>query len=166
MLIEFSTFLAQRTKAWDPDWWPRDSSGVWWRSLLVIFATLGLIVMIRIGMDLANKMKKRARPNRVFDTIADEFGLSGPQKRLLSRISRSQGLPSPITLLLSPTTLNHHADAYFENRGISDADLLREQLAILRIQLFHDASGAAEGYSDPSDIESKRPSAKSKTSAA
>jgi hypothetical protein len=48
----------------------------------------------------------------IFRKLARDLNLSLRDQWLLSRISRNQQLPSPITLMLSRQTYDHHAQAY------------------------------------------------------
>ncbi len=56
--------------------------------------------------------RDRPRPIRIFLRTARGAGLAAADLWLLYRIARRRGLPSPLTLLLSPATLGHHAQLY------------------------------------------------------
>ncbi len=58
---------------------------------------------------------QRAHPMFSFLTLAHQCGLSWRQQWTLFLIARHQGLASPLTLMLSPDTLHHHAGLYQED---------------------------------------------------
>ncbi|MFP4145268.1 MAG: HEAT repeat domain-containing protein [Phycisphaeraceae bacterium] len=78
------------------------------------------------------------RPGRVFREVASSAGLGWRQRRLLVRIAREQGLPTPLTLMLSSRTLSVHARAYVARRpdGLAKREALR-QVALVRLALSH-----------------------------
>lgn len=83
----------------------------------------------------------RSSPLLVFNRVAAACGLSLGDRVLLWRIARQQALPTPLTLLLSPTTLRHHARAYADARGFAGRAALMQRVATLRRRLFADPAG-------------------------
>src|SRR5690606_27778682 len=55
--------------------------------------------------------RERPTPVLTFMALARQLGLSLSDQWLLIRLSMRQKLPTPITLVLSPGTLRHHARA-------------------------------------------------------
>lgn len=54
----------------------------------------------------------RSAPLMAFHQIASELGVSLSDQWLLHRVASQQLLPSPVTLLLSPATFDHHARSF------------------------------------------------------
>ncbi len=79
---------------------------------------------------------------RNFTDLTDGLALSYFDRRLLARIARQQKLPTPLTLLLSPRTMRHHAAAYW--RPLSGRTQLRvaRRIARLRRHLLSDHAAA------------------------
>lgn len=79
---------------------------------------LGLLVALVLVLWLWRWYRQRAEhtgPIATFQTAAVHFGLNWQDRWLLIRISLQQNLPSPITLMLSSATLEHHAHGYVES---------------------------------------------------
>lgn len=84
---------------------------------LMIFG--GGMLLLLSGLSMARWWKHRnehARPLRVFATAARMAGLSYADQWLLLLAARNQSLESPLTLLLSPGTFDHHFKAYVSTR--------------------------------------------------
>ena len=89
---------------------PSDSLGIWW--LVLLAGTLvGLLVAAR-AFRWIRERHLRSKPLRVFHHLANELGLHLADQWLLVRISRQQLLPSPLTLILSSSTLRHHGEQF------------------------------------------------------
>lgn len=84
-----------------------------------------------------NKLRRqRNRPIRIFSDIVADFGLTSPDRRLLTRIARQQQLPSPLTLILSPATFDHHVQRHCATLGISSQSRFTQRLQRIRQALF------------------------------
>ena len=75
-------------------------------------------------------------PAAVFRRVAGELGLARADQRLLGKIAQSQGLPSPLTLLLSPATLGHHVAAHTADMAPNRRDQVLDRVAALEQQVF------------------------------
>lgn len=87
-----------------------DSSGAlntWWIALVLV----GVLLLI-FGLWLGQRRRRgevHAAPIATFRKVAGALGLPLSDQVLLIRLAHQENLPSPITLLLSPATLAHHA---------------------------------------------------------
>jgi hypothetical protein len=78
----------------------------------------------------------RSTPLAIFNRIAGELGLTLSEQWLLLRVARHQRLPTPLTLLLSHATLEHHVSAFLEPMSRPRRELLTERFARIRKRLF------------------------------
>jgi len=95
--------------------WQDRSSLIYQPLLPVLLVVLAVISVLLAGLWLWERRRQRtlrARPISTFHQVAREMGLSIPDQWLLSRIAHAAKLPTPLTLLLSPATLLHHANPY------------------------------------------------------
>ena len=85
---------------------------------IAIASGLVIVVISTISWYRRHKTRHlRSHPSAVFRRAAREARLSFSQQMLLWRIARQQALPTPLTLLLSATTLRHHASAYASTKS-------------------------------------------------
>lgn len=108
-------------------------------SLHWLLLAAGLILLLIGGASARgwwNGRHQRSSPLAVFNRAAVACDVSLSDRLLLWRISRQQGLPGPLTLMLSPTTLRHHARAFAEARGAAGRGALMRRVARLRRELF------------------------------
>jgi hypothetical protein len=89
---------------------PTGSIGAWWM-LILAGALVALFIAMR-ALRWARERRLRSRPMRVFHHLAGELGLRLADQWLLVRIARQQALPSPLTLILSSSTLRHHGERF------------------------------------------------------
>ena len=118
----------------------RDGLPVRW-VLVAIGVMLVGVAAISLGRVLwryaRGEVTLRPLPAVRFVRWAEQCGLSRSQQWLLWRIARQQGLPTPLTLLLSPRTLRVHGHLYIEARGeASRSD--RRGLCAVRRRVFGD----------------------------
>lgn len=78
----------------------------------------------------------RSNPPMVFHRVAREAGLSWSQQVLLWRIARQQSLPTPLTLMLSPATLDHHARLYVAHHSPRGGSAVLDRVAKIHRKLF------------------------------
>lgn len=115
------------------------SAGLLTTNWLLIAA--GAILLLLSALSIANWWKHRgdhAHPLLVFSGTAEVVGLTYRQRWTLLKIARNQSLTSPLTLMLSPTTYDHHAKGYLESRMNWRRESTRRQLNDIRIALFSD----------------------------
>ena len=76
---------------------------------LVPIATALLIWM---GWRLLNAARLRRCPGDLFRQLSRTAGLSRSQRRTIRRIAIAESLASPISLMLAPSTLDHHVNRF------------------------------------------------------
>ena len=76
----------------------------------------------------------RSKPMLIFHQIAREARVAPKDEWLLILIARHQALPTPLTLLLSPGTFNHHAHRYLE--AVPEKRRLRLTIQVDRLGRF------------------------------
>lgn len=84
-----------------------------------LLIAVGSMLLLLSVLSIARWWKHRhehARPLRVFMTASGMAGLGYADRWLLFLIARRQSLESPLTLMLSPGTFDHHAKAYLDSR--------------------------------------------------
>lgn len=80
---------------------------------IVMFAGVVMVVVSALALRHWWRTRhERPSPTLSFLTLASKLGLSAAEQWLLIRIAGKLKLPTPITLLISPRTLQHHAETY------------------------------------------------------
>ncbi len=104
----------------------------------VVLALSGLLVILLAlwGYKRARQRRMAAGPTIVFHRIANTVGLSLHDQWLLLRISRQQLLPTPITLMLSGSTLEHHARDYIDHLPSRRRETVRTQVKKIGLKIF------------------------------
>ena len=115
--------------------WP-DNSLVSLKWLLVIAVVILAGAGIWWGVRLLGRLRHHVRPLVVFFGIAMRLELTWPQSVWLLRVAHRQGLSTPLTLLLSRTTLEHYAMAYGTKLTGQAARQSAEHLHAIRGHLF------------------------------
>lgn len=77
-----------------------------------------------------------ATPLHLFHELSRDLAIPLLDRWLLVRISREQLLPTPITLLVSPRTLRHHAAGYAQSLSPRRRARVLFRIAKLRRALF------------------------------
>ncbi len=106
----------------------------------ILIAAGGLIVLLS-GLSVARWWKHRhehSHPLLVFSTTASLVGLRYRDQWTLVLLAYNQSLASPLTLMLSQDTFDHHAKAYLESRRNWRRETVRRQLNEIRTTLFDD----------------------------
>lgn len=85
------------------------------QEFLVALVGLVAVIVAAWGWRAYRQRQLHSGTMFTFHEIAGELGLDLGQQWLLARIARHQGLVSPLTLILSRTTLQHHAQNYVES---------------------------------------------------
>lgn len=104
-----------------------------------VLAVVGLLIALALSLWLWQRVRVRSvrdAPNLLFRRAAGEIGLSAVDQRLLERIARHQGLSSPLTLLMSPNTLDHHASHYVRTLPMGEARAVQQGVARVREVVF------------------------------
>ena len=92
-----------------------DSSGAMnWRWIAVAGSAVALVVLGLWLWKRSQSRDLRTAPILTFRRVAAALGLGLSDQLMLIRIARHEALPSPLTLVLSPATLAHHASHYTE----------------------------------------------------
>ena len=109
-----------------------------------VLVALGLVLLLASiwGWRWHQRRHLRSEPIRVFHQVASQVGMSLKQQWLLVRIARQQHLPTPLTLMLSGKTLEHHAQAYLQAASDRRRDALKGQIHAV-VALLFDQSPAA-----------------------
>jgi len=86
---------------------------------ILVVVVLLTTVMILIGC-WRSGIFRRLRPTslQIFRQVIHDLGLARGEVSLLIRIAHHQHLPSPLTLMLSAATLEHHAQAYAQSIAV------------------------------------------------
>lgn len=111
-----------------------------------LLIAVGGIIVLLTGLSIARWWKHRdehSHPLLVFSTTASLAGLGYKNQWTLLVIAHHQSLGSPLTLLLSPGTFDHHAKAYLESRMNWRREAVRRQLSRIRATLFDDQPAAS-----------------------
>lgn len=112
--------------------------------ILIIFGGL-LTLMSGLSLVAWLRTQRLSRPAVwLFNQVARDTGLTRADRRLLRKISRRAELPTPLTLLLCPGTLGHHARRCARQDSVRRGTLDLARAASIRRYLFgpQEASGA------------------------
>jgi len=104
--------------------------------LFMMFGGLVCLFMVLYVVKHWRRRREHSRPINVFKRVARKVGLHPADQHLLMRIARHQNLPSPLTLLLSATTLRHHAHFYAEAQPARQRPQIMGRIAAIRRDLF------------------------------
>jgi hypothetical protein len=90
--------------------WPDGQSVplVW---IIGLAAALMAVVFSWRAIVVFRRVKNQTEPTRQFLQVARGVGLGWPEIIALRRIADLEGLTTPLTLLVCPSTLNHHAES-------------------------------------------------------
>lgn len=123
---------------WRAPYWQSDEPepGLPFMWLGVIFAALGVLIAVRWLVAAIRRLRRRFHPVGLYLSIARELGLSVKDRWCLLRIARRQRLVSPLVLILSPATLDHHAELVAARLNVGSAWRLRHRVGRIRRQLF------------------------------
>lgn len=102
--------------------------------VLVVVAILTAVVIL-VGC-WRSGLFRRLRPTSliIFNQVIQDLGLDRPEISLLVRIAHQQHLPSPLTLVLSAATLDHHVRAYAQSIASGDRRHVQLENQIRRIK--------------------------------
>ena len=122
ILPNLNPILAQAARNLTPDelrqLWPQDFRPTFLPPFYILLpATILIISLIVLLVHLrARRRHQESSPLTTFRELAHVLNLPYLDQWLLIRIARQQKLPTPLTLLLSPNTLTHHAHLYALNK--------------------------------------------------
>lgn len=120
---------------WDSSWWPSGGSSLPLEVVGYFALAAGAVAVGWLAWVYARWAWQRTGPLRLFLRLAAELKLNRVQAWWLWRVARHQGLVSPITLLLSPATHDHHVQQFLQDRPALNG-VPPEPLAMARQQLF------------------------------
>jgi len=78
----------------------------------------------------------RSKPLLTFHDLASHVGLSLKDQWLLMKIGRGEALATPLTLLLSRSTLRHHAERYAQSLSTRRRVAVLRRIAAMRQMLY------------------------------
>ncbi len=105
---------------------------------VVLGILVGLIVLLlalMLGRYLIT-MYIQSAPLRLYLRVARAIGLDFSSRWWLWRVARQQGLVSPMALLMSVQTLEHHAQNYIDQISAAEARYSQSRLFVLKQQVF------------------------------
>jgi hypothetical protein len=130
-----SEFVREIARHWNGGGMVDLSAGV------LVFAGVVLLVLALWMWKRHRGEDAPSRPMAVFRRVAGKVALSIGEQVLLTRIARQQKLPTPLTLLLSSGTLQHHGQRYAESLPESQRRNALARIARVGRKVFGDASG-------------------------
>lgn len=110
----------------------------------IVVAT-GLVLLVIGAMSLYRWWKTRhlrSNPMLVYYQIGVGLDLSLSDLWLLYRIARREHLPTPLTLMMSPNTLHHHAERYVERMSPGRAEVITRHVARISRTVFGGGSAS------------------------
>lgn len=116
--------------------WSKPLSEFDYEMLGYLMMGVGLLVVGRWVWMWRGRLLRWMEPWRVYGRVARGVGLTLGERVLLWRISRSLGLVSPITLLLSESTMRHHTDRYLGDLSARHKQVERRVVESIRMRLF------------------------------
>jgi len=105
-----------------------------WILWLLLFLAILLLLMM-VGRNL-HGVWIRLAPIRMFMAVAREVGLNFADRWWLWRVARHQKLVNPLTLLMSPVTLEHYVARYMREVSSAEARHSLRRMESLRKHLF------------------------------
>jgi hypothetical protein len=118
--------------------------------LVHVAIAVALMVAMRMGWQWWLARRRRMEPVHVFEEIALGAGLDAKDQKLLMTIARMEGLTSPITLMLSPATLDHHARQATAKMSKGQAESAQPELRRIARVLFDVAGETGQMTTGPS----------------
>jgi len=97
-------------------YWNGKLYSVW--PVLLGFAVLLILIAVLYVRRLHQLRQLQSLPLATFVQIATALNIALTDQWLLLRIARHDALSTPLTLLLSPTTLRHHAQHYLSSIAV------------------------------------------------
>lgn len=106
--------------------------------LLVFVVALGLVMAWFYWRNRTVHVHEGPDPTplHLFNELSRDLAIPLVDRWLLIRIAREQALPTPITLLVSPRTLRHHASAFAQEFTPRRRSRIIRRVARLRRALF------------------------------
>ncbi len=94
----------------DVTWWP-DGPSIPLAPLVWAMRLMGAAILLYIGSHAWRRLRVRLSPLWAFDRAARQMGLRPVDRWVLWRAAKTEGLTSPLTLLVCAATLEHHAES-------------------------------------------------------
>ena len=122
--------------------WPTDAPSMPMNRLAWMLLALAMVLAAGVAITYCRTLVRRLEPLVIYHRVARAVGLSLIEQHQLWRIARRTGLTSPLTLLLSATTLEHHAEQYLLALPPKQAAAARERVRQIGARLFDATDGA------------------------
>jgi hypothetical protein len=134
------TFLAIRTENWAEisKHLEQGTQGNEMATTVLLWVVAGLCVLLLTLMvtRYIRDARTRYRPTSVYMRVAKSMGLGLIDRLWLIRVAKRQGLGSPLTLLMSPGTLTHHASQFLASLSEAESRHMTQRLRMIRHRLF------------------------------
>lgn len=116
--------------------------------MLWLLVAVAAAILISVVYRLVYRYTHRTtRPVQVFIDAARHMGLDHAERKLLGAIAAYEQLPTPLTLMLSQGTLNHHLDNFSRHQKPEKRERTMTRIASIRQKLF--AATAQEIIGNP-----------------
>lgn len=115
--------------------WPDDATLPMRPMLFVAILVVGLLLVRKLWIG-SKRLRLRLEPLRRYRAIARQVGLESSDQWWLWRLARSQGLSSPLTLLICRSTLTHYAHKAAEHLSDSNRALYLARAEFVSRRLF------------------------------
>ncbi|MCC7409119.1 MAG: hypothetical protein IT442_13715 [Phycisphaeraceae bacterium] len=105
-----------------------------WAVVLLLAAFL-----LALGLHWVGERGRRVtlpRPGWTFVRVSIRLGISPWDQWLLSRIAQAERLPTPLTLLVSSSTLRHHGRRYLKRLPVSEREGSARRIVRMERKIF------------------------------
>ena len=103
----------------------------------LIAVVISAVVLAAVWMWRNGKLLRlRSGSVQIFHDVVKGFGLTATDKWLLIRVAHQQDLPSPITLILSESTFEHHTQAYTSSVSSYQRTKIKPKMDRIRHLIF------------------------------
>ncbi len=117
-------------------WRLRSSDLIPIESVIVVVTFLTTAFVMMLYWRRRRMQKPKQAPGKLLSQVVEGFGLTSADIRLLVRVAHQQELPSPITLLLSEATFDHHIHQHVESGHTRAKKRIQSRLDRIRQILF------------------------------
>lgn len=104
-----------------------------------MFGVLLALLALRYAVIGYRRLRRRTGPIVLYHAIGRDLGINASDRWWLFGIARRAGLASPLTLLMSAATLDHHVERELESAPARRRRQTRNRSERLRAKLFEDA---------------------------
>jgi len=127
-----ATLAQESVRGLTPTHWPTHAMS--WLGWLLL--ALAIVMAVRLAIMYLRYEQHRTRPIRIFLYVAQTMGVSLMDQYHLWSLARAEGLASPLTLLVSRGTLEHHALGYARRCKGARATAAERRYEDIRRRLF------------------------------